>query len=926
MNIKNLIISAVAFLLSATAAFAVPARPGLLPYRQPDGSTILVKIAGDENSAVYRDENDRVLAIESDGTLRLATPAESDAMLRQHETALRRSPARRAAGAHSGQIKRTGMVPACVILVQFSDAKFSVADPRQYFSRWLNEPGFSADGMAGSVRDYFISNSAEQFQPTFDVYGPVTLSGTRQSYSTTGSTAYKMATQGATAIDSEVDFSKYDLDNDGYVDNIFVIFAGVGANQGGTNSPWSHGSDAPTGLFTRTRVDGKTIKHYACTGELNSAANGPDGIGTFVHEFSHILGLADHYASTQNSLTPNWWDVMDTGCYSDNGRCPCNMNAFERSALEWAEPTTLTEPSSVRLRSFDATGFACKIETGRSGDYYLLENRTASGFDTHLVSTGMLIWHIDVSDNSKFAFASFPNDNNAHMCVDLVEADGSSGFGTWADMYGDPWPGSQNQTEFTGTSSPAMIRWNNSSGSATTPVTDKPVTNIARNVAGVVTFDFMGGSTTNIVDPQPPKTFHFAVAASPADGGTVSIGATDPRTEADIEEGTQVILYATAADGYEFVDWRRDGQTVATVEQLCLTANSTNAGTYTANFAEQTKGLTVSVRPNSPSWGSAWIGDDRSSTSVTIPEGENDRSLTLHAEAAAGYEFDRWTTSDGWTRGNTPDLRLSPVTADNAGEYIAVFRIDEATMNSPGGTYTSTYWLTSISSSSAEEFPMSHIRYTASGPTGSFHNRLPASEGTMVTAHPGDEFILNMKANDDGVNYYNMRYAKVYIYNNFAPTDSAPFAEEAVYGNNLSDNGAIVMDLDHPTAIPADATPGDYLIRAIYVSSYFWHISGMEYNTKEINRGVSYDIPVRVVKKETTAAAVIPADTPVVTADGTCITVTAPAGTAVTVISPTGAIVARLTVSGLPESFDIPSPGLYIVTIGDYPATKLLCR
>ncbi|MCM1476494.1 MAG: M6 family metalloprotease domain-containing protein [Bacteroides sp.] len=1112
----------------------MPAKPGLLSYRQPDGTTIDVQINGNEHSAIYRDASGAILKMDESGFLRRASESESALLQTQHLKALDNARLPKGSGAHSGQIARSGSVPACVILVQFSDAKFTVSNPQQYFNRWLNETGFSSDGMAGSVRDYFIANSDGKFQPTFDVYGPVTLSGTRQSYSTTGSTAYKMATQGATALDNEVDFSKYDIDNDGYIDNIFVIFAGTGANQGGTNTPWPHGSDAPTGLFSRTRVDGKTIQHYACTGELNSSGSGPDGIGTFVHEFSHVLGLADHYAKTQNSQTPNWWDVMDTGCYSDNSRCPCNMNAFERSALDWSSPTELTSAASVRLRSFDGTGFACKIETGRAGDYYILENRTAEGFDTHLRAPGMLIWHIDVSDNSKFNYASFPNGDSSHMCVDLIEADGNSGFDSWDDMYGDPWPGSKNKTEFSDTSTPAMVRWNNSSGSATTVVTGKGVTNIARSSTGLVTFDFMGGSQTNIIDPQPVQTHHYRVIASPATGGTVHIGTSPTLTETDIDEGTQVVLYASPNAYYIFNNWTCGDRIVSTSPQLYLTASSSNAGTYTANFTRMadapaeycyptgssthaerylsslsvsddsgaselqtgtlqngtrqtlyfdksnqvfntsagatvtinatgytsdwthsycyvdwnsdgfeydgpdtyldssnnyairpgadlvyysrwsptgkdpdkggswyssTDGVlgtaagvhsfnpstspvtftipentptgdyriryklhwcsldpcggrdsgadelaavggaivdftlhvegvtthTVSVRSNMDSWGSAWIGNDRSTKSVTIAENSADRSVTLHAEAAEGYAFEKWTTADGWTVSESPDYTITELTADLAGEYIAVFTVDAATMEKPDGTYTPSYYLTSIISTSTPDVDMTHINYTASEPSGMFHNVLPSSGNTLITAHPGDKFMLNMEAFDGGVNYYNMRYAKAFIYNDFKTTDT-PFVQDAVYGNNLTDNVAIVMHLSHPVTIPTDIEPGDYRIRVIYVSSYFWHMSGMDYNTKQIDKGVSYDIPVRIVRNNISAIPSVETEEIAATAHGLEIDISAPEGAAISIYSPTGLKVAQTTATGCGNNIYVATPGVYIVSVGPHFTTKVICK
>ncbi len=139
-----------------------------------------------------------------------------------------------------------------MILVEFSDVKFSTPNPQQYFNRWLNEEGFSENSAPGSVRDYFINQSEGQFIPHFDVYGPVTMSYTRAKNSSS-SNAYKVIHDAAGAIDSYVDFADYDVNGDGDVDNVYVIIAGQAGNNGGTNSFWPHNSTCPTNIFQRKK-------------------------------------------------------------------------------------------------------------------------------------------------------------------------------------------------------------------------------------------------------------------------------------------------------------------------------------------------------------------------------------------------------------------------------------------------------------------------------------------------------------------------------------------------------------------------------------------------------------------------------------------------------------------------------------------------
>ena len=90
-----------------------------------------------------------------------------------------------------------GQHDVCVILVQFSDAKFTdnsvMTDPAAYYDRFFHEKGFSEHGARGSVYDYYRFASQDKYDPQFKVYGPVTVSGKASDYAG-GTTASMPAT------------------------------------------------------------------------------------------------------------------------------------------------------------------------------------------------------------------------------------------------------------------------------------------------------------------------------------------------------------------------------------------------------------------------------------------------------------------------------------------------------------------------------------------------------------------------------------------------------------------------------------------------------------------------------------------------------------------------------------------------------------
>ncbi len=492
---------------SALTASAVAPCPWPVKYTSPDGTSTEVIIKGNEHSQIYYDMSGNALLPDADGVL--VPASEQQVMSAQAKARAAAAQARTSAALHEGYVPYTGSPDVCVILVQFSDVKFSVSSPYNYYNSWLNGENFTTDGNTGSVREYFKAQSSGKYSPNFRLYGPVTLSRARSYYASTNS-AYKMVHDACGALDSQVDFSQFDLNGDGNVDNVYIIFAGQGSNYGASNAPWPHNSTCETGLFTKKTVDGKLLYHYSCTCEQGYTAGQPDGIGTFIHEFGHAIGFPDYYnTDVAGDDTPNFWSIMDRGNYLGYGKTPCGYSAFERNALGWLDYTELTSPATVKLRPMAEDNFAVTISTGRQGDYYVLENRPATGWDRGIYGGGMLIWHIDASDAS--ALANKPNNDSSHLRVQLVRADNDNSA---ASSWGDAWTSGS----FTESTTPAMVRWRASSGAATEPVS-KPVTNITKS-NDLITFDFCGGA----VDTRAGYAhFDGAVASDRVSRGVVTL-------------------------------------------------------------------------------------------------------------------------------------------------------------------------------------------------------------------------------------------------------------------------------------------------------------------------------------------------------------------------------------------------------------------
>ena len=557
---------------------AVPAKRDVRTVTQPDGTTLRIKLVGDEFHHFVLTEDNMLLSEAPDGTYCYATlnaqgilettgvqasdlavrsyvPTQAMSLNDVDMQAVRKSPRRipqTGVGLDVTTFPGKGSPNVLILLVQYQDVKFQVPNPSEYYERMLNEEGFSDYGGTGSVKDYFTQNSLGQFTPHFTALGPVTLSNKQSYYG--GNDLWgndknpeQMVIEGIKALDSQVDFSIYDNDGDGKLDNVYVIYAGQGeANYGSANTVWPHSYDLSTSNLQFT-VDGVMVDHYACSNEWENTR--PDGIGTFVHEFSHVMGLPDLYTTSYNSAqydTPGAYSVLDYGPYNNDGCTPPAYSIYERNSMGWCEPEMIEGPLNGSMEHILSSNAGYIIPTSKNTEFFLLENRQKEGWDAYIPGHGMLIWHIDF--NQSVWTANEVNNTRSHQYVDIEEANNQRNNDDDATMAGYPFPGTSNVTSFTDDTTPSMKTWSNAR-------LNLPITYIAEN-DGVITFLVAGGNdgTPDIEVPVPfaaeeieMSAEHFVAAWQPVENAldyevTVSVGSNGEKVTSVNEMGSRGTL------------------------------------------------------------------------------------------------------------------------------------------------------------------------------------------------------------------------------------------------------------------------------------------------------------------------------------------------------------------------------------------------
>lgn len=507
---KKLLLSTVFLAGMSLSLHAVPALNRTILKTLPNGNTLEIQLNGDENFH-YTTLPDGTLITEADNgyfyyaTINTetneitATPYRVDLPLPSKAKASNAST--ESVAGQLEQMKQTNlkrrMVPhasrptklnavnadhGVVILANFKDVKFKYT--KEDYEKMLNEEGYSDYSSTGSARDYFIDSSYGKFSPTFEVYGPYDLSKNMSEY---GGNDRSGSDRNPTGMVVEVcklaeadgvDFSKYDTDNDGYVDNVYVFYAGKGeANGGSEDTVWPHRWVIdPTYNFSGTKEDTKVsgvyLYDYACSNEIceenqHYIGNDLQGVGTFIHEYGHVLGLPDLYnTSYGNTRTLEIYDVMDCSNYLNYGRTPVSYSAYERMFCEWVTPeqifpdgnSTQVELPLIaegKVLLITANGKEHNMD-GKNPDpneFYLLENKPDTGWDYYANVTaspnyaqkgdkGMLITRVKyvsfLWDNNMV------NNNSSNMGVSYV-TNSTQTYPYYYPMF----PGKRNATSIT---------------------------------------------------------------------------------------------------------------------------------------------------------------------------------------------------------------------------------------------------------------------------------------------------------------------------------------------------------------------------------------------------------------------------------------------------------------------------------------------
>ncbi len=762
----------------------------------------------------------------------------------------------------------TGSRKLVCILIGFKDVAFQKA--KSDYENLFNQVGYSTDGASGSVYDFYKENSYGNLDLTVTVAGPFTAANNMAYYGGNDVNGYDMrprdlVTEAVNLANSSVNFADFDNDGNGYVDGVYVIYAGYGEEYAGVSSDaiWAHAWG-----ITPVTLDGKIISSYSCSSELrgNSGSN-ITRIGVICHEFGHVMGAHDYYDTDyetggQYSGT-GIWDLMAGGTWNNSGATPAHHNPYTIiNSYGWASATTLSSSLGITMTNAEQnSGSFYRINTTTANEYFLLENRQQHKFDTQIPGHGLIIYHVDDNYISSNAYEINAGEHQGMYQV-CASAAGNppSDYGT-INASGLPFPGSSGKTSFSDLTTPSSQSW----ALANTNII---ISNIAENITNkTISFDFTPVATVS--RPALSTTIVSSITISAASsGGNVTSDGGGPITLKgvcwSISSGPTMTDNKTVdGSGTGIFSSSITGLTSGTTYYVRAYATNSAGGAYGNEISFTTNAVSLPVITTSPitsvlysssisggeiifdggseitARGVCWSesSDPTLSNSLTndgTGTGQFESSITGLLPGKT-YHVRAYATNIGGTSYgedlsfNTKSVEVPILNTTDISSILKTSAFSGGNITSNGGaeiTQRGVCWNNTGN-------PTKFSAYTSDGTgTESFTSRITGLTGTTTY------YVRAYAINSAGTSYGN-QVSFTTSADELIPTVSAPHMPEGytktsvtLYGDVSSDGGADVLERGVCWSTSVDPTiDGDHVFNGSGLGAFTCSIAGLTQNT-----------------------------------------------------------------------------------------------
>lgn len=309
--------------------------------------------------------------------------------------------------------------------------------------------GTSTDTGWESVSSFYSKSSYGKLNLTFDFSDVVQAKNNSkyyERYSSNYETGSDLLLQEALeALDSKIDFSKYDTNGDGYIDAVYIIYSSSVDYNSNDSFYWAYVTYYPND----EKYDGVTPYYYMFAGfDFMDESTSDYGIEinamTYIHETGHLLGLDDYYDYYEYQGCNEGLGGADMMDYNTG-----DHGAYSKIMLGWMDANIVTTTKTVTISALADKGECILVpldfDNSYFSEYLIIDLYSAKGLnelesivDGSILydgaAYGVRIYHVTswvdkpCDEDEYYSITNYNNSITDIALIKLIQADGGKNF------------------------------------------------------------------------------------------------------------------------------------------------------------------------------------------------------------------------------------------------------------------------------------------------------------------------------------------------------------------------------------------------------------------------------------------------------------------------------------------------------------------
>ncbi len=345
---------------------------------------------------------------------------------------------------YAWNMPNSGDYDVLVVPVQFKNTTYVIdADDLADLDLAFNDRSATNGTGWESVSSYYYKSSFGALDLNFHIQ-EVFVTANQASYYDTTSGAEQILLEVLAKLETELDLTKYDYNNDGIIDGVYLIYSDPYSEDSDSNFwayvTWYTGSQTFDGLEAYNYMFA-SFTFMDDTADVTSSVT--VNASTYIHETGHMLGLDDYYDYYENQGANEGLggaDMMDYTCG--------DQNAYSKIMMGWITPTVVSTTNSYTIEPAESSGDCLMILLSGDGSYFseylLIDLYTNTGLNAMHASMnnsylfdgatyGIRVYHVSSSFSNPYSdeYGSFTDYNNSltsKSLIKYIEADGTTKF------------------------------------------------------------------------------------------------------------------------------------------------------------------------------------------------------------------------------------------------------------------------------------------------------------------------------------------------------------------------------------------------------------------------------------------------------------------------------------------------------------------